>query len=182
MKNQIVRIVLSAVLGLGVFAGSVQAAEGLKIGSVSVQQALNEVEQGKNAKAALKSEFDQKQKKLNIQQEELKKMQEDVEKQRSVLSQDALLNKQKVFSEKLAELQKNMAGYRDELMAKEGKMTGQILQNLKKIVGEIGQKEGFTLIVETSQESVLYAKAGEDLTKRVIAEYNKRFTGPLKME
>lgn len=159
-----------------------QAADSLKIGVVSFQQALNEVEQGKRAKAALKSEFDAKQKKLDDQQKELQQMQQDLEKQRAVLSQDAMMNKQKVFSDKYMALQKSMASYRDELMGKEAKMTGEIIKNLRGITADIGQKEGFTLIMESSQDAVLYVQAKEDLTARVIKEYNQKFTGVLKVD
>ena len=101
-------------------------AEEIKIGSVNFQQALNEVEQGKKAKAGLKAEFDAKQKKLSLQQDELKKMQDEAQKQGQVLSKEAMAEKQRVFQEKLAELQKNMGEYRDELVQKEAKSTGQI--------------------------------------------------------
>ncbi len=157
-------------------------AEDIKIGTVNFQNALNEVEQGKKAKAALKAEFDAKQAKLTAQQEELKRLQEEAQKQASVLSQEAMAAKQKAFQEKFLELQKNMGGFREELMRREGKMTGQILDNLKQITAEVGQKEGFSLIVETSQDAVLYAKSKEDLTARLITLYNQRFTGPLKTE
>ncbi len=173
----VVLVALALMLSRGAFA-----AEEIKIGMVNFQQAINDVEHGKKAKAALKSEFDQKQKKLNVQQDELKKLQEEAEKQKSVLSQEALLAKQKTFNDKLGELQKNMASYRDDLVAKEGRMTSQILENLKTVVGEIGQKEGYTLIVETSQNAVLFAKVKEDLTSRVVSSYNQRFTGPLSIQ
>jgi len=176
------RAVILTALAMIFIVTHAAAAENLKIGMVSFQQALNEVEQGKRAKAALKSEFDAKQKKLDLQQAELKKMQEEIEKQKSVLSQDAMMAKQKTFSDKYLELQKSMASYRDDLVGKEAKMTGQILKNLKTIVAEIGQKEGFTLIVETSQDAVLFAQAKEDLTGRVVGMYNQRYSGPLKME
>lgn len=178
MRKAVVLAVLMTVFGVA----PVLAAENLKIGMVSFQQALNQVEQGKRAKAALKSEFDAKQRKLDIQQQELKKMQDEIEKQKLVLSQDALMAKQKTFSDKYLELQKSMAGYRDELVSKEAKMTGQILKNLKTIVAEIGQKEGFTLIVEVSQDAVLFAQAKEDLTGRVVSIYNQKYSGPLKTE
>ncbi len=182
MKRNAFLLGLSVIVAASFLVAKPAYSDDLKIGVVNFQQAINSVEQGKKAKAALKSEFDQKQKKLNIQQDELKKMQEEVEKQKSVLSQDALMTKQKTFNEKLMELQKSMGGYRDELVSKEAKMTGQILQNLKSIVAELGQKEGFTLVVEISQDAVLYAKAKEDLTARVITLYNQKYAGPLKME
>jgi outer membrane protein len=168
----------SLVLG----AASAVRAQEVKIGGVNFQQALNEVEQGKRAKASLKAEFDAKQKKLALQQDELKRMQEEAQKQGSVLSKDAMAAKQKEFYDKLTELQKNMEVYRNELVAKEAKMTNQILQNLKTITAEVGQKEGYTMIVETSQDAVLYAKTKDDLTQRLIGMYNQRFTGPIKME
>lgn len=187
-RNRIFKSVLAIVASLGIVIviglgrGGAEAAEKIKIGVVNFQRALGEVEQGKKAKATLKSEFDARQKKLDLQQQELKKMQEEMEKQKAVLSQDALMSKQKVFSEKYLQLQKSMASYRDELISKESKLTGQILQNLKKIVGEIGQKEGFALIVENSQETVLFAEVENDLTGRVVSMYNQKFTGPIKTE
>ena len=184
MKGMKKVMIVSAVMSAMMLSGHSRAATGeeLKIGTVSFQQALNDVEQGKKAKAALKAEFDAKQKKLSGQQDELKKMQEEAQKQGSVLSQDAMAQKQKVFQEKFMDLQKSMASYRDELMSKEAKSTGLILQNLKQIVSEIGQKDGYTLIVETSQDAVPYAKSKDDLTARVVTIYNQRFTSPLKME
>ncbi len=172
--------VFSLVLILG--AVSVARAQDVKIGGVNFQQALNEVEQGKRAKASLKSEFDAKQKKLALQQEGLKRLQDEAQKQGAVLSKDAMAAKQKEFYDKLTELQKNMETYRGELVAKEAKMTNQILQNLKTITAEVGQKEGYTMIVETSQDAVLYAKTKDDLTQRLVGMYNQRFTGPIKME
>lgn len=79
-------------------------------------------------------------------------------------------------------LQKDMANYRDELVAKEAKSTGMILQNLRQVISEIGQKEGYTLIVEVSQDAVPYAKSRDDLTARVVSQYNQRFTGALKLD
>lgn len=181
--KKISKLALVAALILAVTGSSrIVRADDIKIGGVNFQQALNEVEQGKRAKAALKAEFDGKQKKLAMQQDELKTMQLEAQKQGSVLSQDAMAAKQKQFSDKLVELQKNMETYRNELVSKEAKMTGQILQNLKTITSEVGQKEGYTMIVETSQDAVLYAKTKEDLTQRLIGMYNQRFTGSLKME
>lgn len=181
MKRTIVFAVLIAAFAvMGV--SRVGAAENIKVGLVNFQQALNEVEQGKTAKAALKSEFDAKQKKLDLQQEELKKLQQEAEQQKAVLSQEAMAGKQKAFGDKYMELQKSMASYREDLMNKEAKMTGQILKNLKSIVADIGQKEDYTLIIESSQDAVLYAQAKEDLTGRVVSIYNQKFKGPLKSE
>lgn len=169
-------------LAILLIALQAQAATEIKIGVVSIQQALNEVEQGKKAKDQLKSEFDARQKKLDLQQDELKKIRDDLEKQRVVLSPEVMKTKEEEFTKKYMELQQNFANYRQEITQKEAQYTAVILENLRKICREIGQKEGYTLVVETSQDAVLYANSKEDLTKRVIAQYNKQYKGPLKTQ
>lgn len=171
-------------LGLFVmlFSLPVLAADGIKIGTIDFQKVLNSVEQGKRAKEQLKSEFDTKQKKLNLQQDELKQIRDDFDKQKTALSESAVREKEKQFNDKYMELQKTIGTYRQDLATKEMKMTGGILQNMRQIAAEIGKQEKFTLVVEKSQDAVIYAEAEQDLTDRIIKEYNKRFTGALNMQ
>ncbi len=151
----------------------------IKIGVVNFQEALNGVEQGKTAKANLKSEFDARQKRLDLQQEDLKKMRDELEKKRLVLSPTDLQNKEEAFNKKYLELQKNFADYRQEIVQKEGVFTAAIIKNLKELCAEIGKQDGYALIVESSQDAVLFASAKEDLTSRLIKLYNQRYKGPL---
>ena len=159
---------------LAVLAGRVVAAEQSphKFGYVNFQKALNEVEEGKKAKSVLKSEFDEKQKKLDIVQNELQAMKTDLDKQRLILSADALKEKEESFRKKFMDLQQKIASYEQELKTKESKLTSDILTVVHKIVEDIGQKEGYTMILEKSQEVVVYSPLDADLTDRVIKEYN----------
>ena len=43
----------------------------------------------------------------------------------------------------------------------------------KKIVGEIGDKEGYTLILEKGTVGLMYYKDSIDITDKVIAAYDK---------
>ena len=166
--------------GLMLLAPGVRA-EGIKIGVVNFQKALNLVDQGQKAKAQLKLDFDQKQKKLNLQQDELKKIRDDFEKQRTALSEQAARDQEKKFNDKLMELQQNAGAFRQDLATQEAKMTASILKNLKEVVAEIAKQGKFNLVVEGSQDAVLYAESESDLTDQVIQLYNKRFTGSLKL-
>jgi len=143
-----------------------------KFGYVDFQRALNEVEEGKKAKASLKSEFDQKQKQLDAVQNELQAMKTDLDKQRLILSADALKEKEENYRKKFMELQQKLATYKEDLGMKEAKLTSGILAVIYKIVDDIGQKEHYTMILEKSQQVVLYSPADADLTSRVIREYN----------
>ncbi len=174
--------VLGFTLVLSIVLGTAQAETAIKIAMVNFQQALNRVEQAQKAKASLKKDFDAKQKKLDLQQDELKRLREEIEKQRLVLSASELQGKEESFSRRYMELQKNLADYRTEITQKEAQFTGQILLNLRKICEDLGKEKGYALIVETSQDAVLYADAKEDLTDEVVKRYNKKFTGTLEIK
>jgi outer membrane protein len=153
------------------------SAQEMKIGLVDFQRALNEVEEGKAAKARLKGEFDEKQKTLDALQNELKAMKDNLEKQKLVLSQDALKQKETEYRDKFIELQKKLADFRGELQQKEAQYTSDIIVALRQIVQEVGAKDKYTLIFERGQDVVLYAPTAADLTPQVITLYNSRPKG-----
>src|SRR5688500_20071055 len=70
-----------------------------KIGVVDLQRALVETEDGRKAKDQLKKLFEQRQKTLDKQQDELKAMKESVEKQRDVLAREVWARSEEHTSE-----------------------------------------------------------------------------------
>ncbi len=157
-------------------SGTAIADAAIKIGVVDFQKALNSVNEGKNAKKNLETEFKRKQKQLDIQQKELEGLKNELQAQAAVLSQDKLQMKQGEFQKKFITLRQKAGEYQQEMMKKEAELSNRILGKLKTIVAEIGSKESFTLIVERSNDPVLYVDSSkEDLTDRVIKAYNKKF-------
>jgi outer membrane protein len=165
-------VILLSILILTV--GSVKAAmaEDLKIGLVDFQQALNEVEEGKRAKTALKSQFESKQVALNAKQEGLKRLKDEIEAKRAALSADAMRQKEAEYRDQFLDLQKTLAQFRQEMATREAELTQGIVIRLKKTVDSIGKSEGYTIIFEKSQDTVLYAGAAMDLTTKVISAFN----------
>jgi outer membrane protein len=163
-------VVLLGLLGTPVAAESAP----VNVAVVDFQQALNSVKEGKRAKDALKKEFEAKQKQLDLMQQELQKMKTDIEKQRVVLSDTALRSKEEAFKKKFLDIQQKMAEFRQNLATREAELTGKILQKLKDIVADIGAKKDYDLVVEKSQDVVLYAKSKDDITEEVITIYNKK--------
>jgi outer membrane protein len=146
---------------------------GTKIGYVDFTKALNEVSDGKAAKKRLKGEFKEKQQRLNLLQEELTEMKQGIDRDRLILSSEALKAREGAYRQKLMEVQRRFADFRREMSEREAHLTEEILARLRGIVKSIGDDEGYSLILEKSQEVVLYAPAAEDLTNRVIKEYNR---------
>lgn len=147
-------------------------AQALKIGLVDFQQALNDVEEGKRAKAALKAQFDAKQKALADKQNGLKALKDQLETQRAALSADAMKQKEAEYRDKFLDLQKTLAEYRNEMATKEAEMTQTIVAKMRGTVNQIGAKEGFNLIFETSTDAVLYAPQAVNITQKVVQAYN----------
>src|SRR5207237_568677 len=123
---------------------------------------------GKRAKESLRKTFDEKQKKLSLQEAELKKMKEAIEKESVVKDDAATRQKKQEFQEKLMALQQVFMKEQQELQAEEGKQLSEITDKMKKVIAEIGEQGGYTLILEIQDSRLLYAKAHLDLTNEVI--------------
>src|SRR5512138_1446803 len=76
-----------------------------KFGVVDLQRAMNEVDEGKAAKALLKRDFDEKQKQLDAKKAEFDKLQADLEKQQVVMSDAAKKERAGELDRRARELQ-----------------------------------------------------------------------------
>jgi outer membrane protein len=61
-----------------------------------------------------------------------------------------------------------------EIQKKERDLTQPIVTKLKSILEDIAKKEDFTVILEKSENSVMWAKKDIDLTERLIKTYDKK--------
>ncbi len=166
MKKHLV-ILAAALVGMAASAADV------KIGYIDMQKAIQETSAGKKAKKDLEEDFNKKKKELEKKEADLKKMNEDFEKKAMVLSDD-------VRGKKQQELQTEMLKYRElvgksqmDIQKKERDLTQPIIEGLRKVITSIAEKDGFTVILERSEQSVLWAKKDIDLTDRVIQEFEK---------
>jgi outer membrane protein len=146
----------------------------VKIGVVDLQRAINETEDGRQAKRRLKKLFDERQESLNQKQENLKAQKESLERQQEVLSEDALKKKVEKYQADLMELQNEYVQYQQELSQKEGELTQKILEKMQGILRRIGQTEGYTLIIEANEGGVVWVPSNLDLTDVLIQRYNQQ--------
>ena len=169
-----------AVAALGALAGALVALPSparadTKVAYVDLQRALTEIDEGKAARAALKEEFDQKQKMLDERKGEFEKMRGDFEKQSSLMSDDARKEKQGEIERKGNELQGFFMQQQKELSDREREMTRGIFEKMSGIVHEIAEAEGVSLVVQS--EALVYATPSLDLTNELVRKYNTRYKG-----
>jgi outer membrane protein len=173
MKN--LRLLAALVVAALLAPVAVHAQNQTKIGIVDLQRALNEVEEGKIAKAQLKRDFEQKQKQLDSKQEELRKMKGELDKQAVVMAEDAKRAKAAEFERKLMETQQFYADLQKNLSESEQKATGGIIEKMAKLTGEIAEAEGLTLVLSRNDAGILYAPPSLDITNELVRKYNARF-------
>lgn len=145
-----------------------------KIAYVDLQKALNQVNEGKSAKAKLKKDFDKKQKELDKKQDRVKKMKDELERGAMMLSDDAKRAKAMELQKSMYELQQLYLNLQGELSQAEAKATKKIFDKMGKILEKIGKEKGYDLILEKTESSVLYAKSGMDVTSELVKRYNSK--------
>jgi outer membrane protein len=148
-------------------------AQAVKIGYVDVQRAIQEVDEGKAAKARLQTELQQKRADLDAKRANLEKMKADYDKQAPVLSDEAKKKKQDELQKAFLEAQNSAQQMQEELQGKEQEAMGSIAKRLTQIVAEVSDKEGFSFVLDKA--ALLYAPAASDVTNEVVRRYNERF-------
>jgi outer membrane protein len=147
-----------------------------KIGYVDLQRALNEVDEGKAAKALLQKDFAEKQKTLDAKKTEFEKLQADFEKQSVVMSDQARKDKTADIDRRARDLQALFMNLQKDLSDREREATRGIFDRMNAIVREIAEADGFTYVLEKGA-GIVYAPPSLDVTNELIRKYNAKYPG-----
>jgi outer membrane protein len=161
------KLVLAALMMMGSFA---QAAE-MKLGYIDMNKALQETSAGKKAKAELEKEFKAKRDELSKKQTDLKKMGEDFEKKRGVLSDEVRQKKQAELQQEMMKWQEAAGQAQMTMQAKEQEALKPIFEKMQKAIERVAKEQGYTMILEKSQ-SVVYGTPENDVTPQVIKAFD----------
>jgi outer membrane protein len=112
-----------------------------------------------------------------LEEEELKKMEEDLVKQSAVLSADAKKEKEETFRKRMMEYQRKVGQLNQEVQNKKKEVLEEFNKGLEQIVRGIADKEKLSLVVEKGDNGagalVVYSHPSLDITDRVIKELDK---------
>ena len=175
MSRSIFAFTIAALVTSGVTA-RIARADDSKIAYVDLQRALEETNDGKAAKAKLKSDFEKKQQELDAKQEELKKMKEDLDKKMALMKPEALQKAQQDLQQRFLALQETFQRLQKDLAVKEQDATRGILARLSQVVQGVAEREHFSIVLERNS-AVVYGQPSLDITNEVIRLYNSTPTG-----
>jgi outer membrane protein len=167
------RAVLAATL-LAILCVPGLAAADVKIGYVDLQRALNESAAGKKAKEDFRGQVERLEGQLKGKKEELDKLKSDLETKGTVMADAQRKKLETEFEQKRLDLKRRFEDSQQELQKKDQELTGRIIQDLQGIIKEVGDRDGYTLILELGSSPVLYYKKSSDITEDVLSVYNTR--------
>lgn len=146
-----------------------------KLGFVDLQEALNNSQAGRDAKAKIAQKAKEYEAEFVEKRKELKSLNENLKKQMALLSSEAKREKERKYQQKVTDLQRSTTDAQEDLKQQDADHTREIVKTLVKIVEKIAQKEGYTLVFEKGEGSILYADKKIDLTAQIIKAYDKKY-------
>lgn len=159
--------------GLFLVVGIAVHAADTKFGYVDLQKAIQSTTTGKKAKAELEAEFNKRKKDMEAKQADIKKMNEDLEKKKGVLSDEAMQKKQAEIQEEMMKLQELYGKNQMEIQKKQNELTNPILEKMKNVLDKIAKNDGYSVIFEKNEQSVLWIKSEYNLTDKLVQEFEK---------
>lgn len=170
MKQQILWCMAAGLL----IGAPVLAADSVKIGYVDVRTVVLESKSGKQHKVDMEKFVKDKQAALKKDEDKLKTLQQNLEKEMLTLTEAQKQEKQRDFQGKVQVFQKSAQEAEREVRQKDTEYTNKALEEVRKVITEVAKDEKVGLVLGKTEMSVLYAEDGMDLTAKVIKKYDSR--------
>ena len=158
-------------LGLGLMVSpllsglSTGAVPAPKIGVIDLDSTLSTTPAGKRANDAFEKTRKGKQAELDKKQEELKKADADLDKQKTVLKPDVYQSKRAELEKKFVELQQIYVKLERDLAGERTKLIQDLLKQASPKIEALAKAEGVNIIVD--HEAVVWADKSVDLTAKL---------------
>ncbi len=162
----------AAALAAATFVGGAAFGEGLKVAVIDVNKVLNESEAGKAAKKKMEARYEELKKKIDVKQDEAKKMKEELDKQKILLGKEKLKEREDALKGKIDELRQLTQESEKEMQGRQGEMTRDILKVIETRLDKFIADEKIDLVLEKSA-GVIHANASLDITAKVLELVNK---------
>jgi len=166
----------SAVVLLDLLFVASQALAVEKTGFVSIGEVVAKSEPGKKAEEQFRKIVEKDRAAIQEREKELQKLKDELEKQRPLLKEEVLKAKEADYQKKFRDYQLLVKDANEELQAKQQDLMKGLVPEIMKIVTAIGEKEKYTMIVDLSIIPIAYHARENELTQRVIEEFNKAQT------
>lgn len=168
----ILRKISMAIVLLAGLIPAAQAAEGSRIGYVDVQYLVDNSPQAQAASSDLETRFGPQQEALQKQKEEFQRLQQKLQKDGLVMSDEERNETEQRLRELKREIERGQKDLREELNIQRNGILSEIHDAVMKSVRNLAEEEGYDLIVG---QGALYASDAVNLTDQVLSRMKERF-------
>ena len=147
-----------------------------KIGLMDPTRVLNDSNAGKKAKDSLTAFSKNRQALIEIEEKELRRMEEDFIKQASVLSPAAKSEREQVFRRRMAEYQQKAGELNREVQEKQEDVLEAFRDKVEAVVAKVAKRNGLQVVIDKGKGGpAIYGADELDITTQVIEEFNKEY-------
>ena len=160
-------VFLASILG---FTTMMTVAAELKIGYVNAVKVIEQAPQREAALKKLEAEFTPRDKKLVEMQQDIRKAEEDLEKNRLVMKDSERRDKESQLGALKRDLRRETQEFREDLNARRNEELASLQKMVQQVIVDIAKKEKYDLILE----GAVYAGDRVDITTKVLEKLNER--------
>ena len=170
MTRYVYALVLVSLLALS----PISSAHAETIAIVNIQKIMRDSLAAKSAGEQLKAKQEQFATDIKGKEASLKKEDEELAKQRSVLAPEAFEQKVRAFREKAAGVQRDVQGKQVQLNKAYNSALGELQKTIVEIISGMAPEKGFKVAIPSNQ--ALYADPSLDITDEVLKRLNSKLT------
>ena len=139
------------------------AAQG-KIGFVNTQRVLSESQPASRAQKRIEAEFQKRDHELARLAGDLKRMQDDLDKNAMTMTETQRRAKERDFGELNRDFQRKQREFREDLNQRRNEELAMVIEQANRIIRQIAEQESYDIIFQDA----VYASKRIDLTDKVI--------------
>ena len=159
------RILMAALLAPAALAfAQPPAPPAMKIGYVNPERILREAAPAVRAQRKIEAEFQKRDQEMARVADQLKKMQDDMEKNAVTMSESQRRNKERDFAEMNRDFQRKQREFREDLNQRRNEELAQVVEQANRVINQIAEQEKFDLILQDA----VYRSPRIDITDKVI--------------
>lgn len=157
MKNKVV-------LFLGLLLSANMAWADLKIGFVNIPAVLEKAPQAEKAKKRLEQEFSPRDKQLVAQQNDIKNLEERLNRDAAVMGDSERRNLEKDILNKQREFKRSQQEFSEDFNIRRNEELGKLQRKIVEAIRDLAKSQSFDLLLT---EGVIYASESVDVTNEI---------------
>ena len=174
MKKQIIPLLIIVLLH---GSSQILTAKELKIAYIESERILAQYQDFTDAKRILENEEKQYSQQAREMENDIKALEDEIESQGLVWSDDKKLEKQQEYQTIYLQYQQyiqDIWGPEGKLYQRNMELSKPIIDKINLIINKIGEEEDYDFIFDANTGSIIHAKDEYDLTDRIIEELSKQ--------